>query len=82
MEWISQNWHIVWGLICLVLFISAAVYFRRNPGAIGAQTFFWMVPFSDPTGRTPSGATPRALVLCSLGILIILLAILLMPGFA
>jgi hypothetical protein len=82
MEWISQNWYIIWGLACLVFFISAAVYFRRNPDATGAQTFFWMVPFSDPTGRTPTGLTPRAVVLWLVGLIICILAAIFVPGFA
>ena len=82
MEWISQNWYIAWGLFCLALFIVAAVYFRRNPDATGAKTFFWMVPFADPTGRTPTGLTPRAVVLWLVGLIICILAALFVPGFA
>lgn len=82
MDWLAQNWHFVWGLVCLAVMIAALVHFRRNPEAPGARLFFRMVPFSDPTGATPTGLTSRAIVLWLFGVLIVLLAFLLVPGFA
>lgn len=82
MDWIAQSLYFVWGLICLVAVIAALIYFRRNPEAPGARLFFRMVPFSDPTGTTPTGLTPRAVVLWLLGMLIVLLAFLFVAGFA
>lgn len=82
MDWIAQSWHVVWGLICLAAMIAALVHFRRNPQAPGARLFFRMVPFSDPTGTTQTGLTPRAVVLWLFGVLIVLLAFLFVPGFA
>ena len=82
MEWIAQNWHVVWALIGVIAMIAALIHFRRNPDAPGARLFFRMVPFSDPTGTTPSGLTPRAVVLWLFGLLILLLAAFFVPGFA
>jgi hypothetical protein len=82
MDWVAQNWHIPWGLFCLAVFIGAGIYFWRNSDAKGARIYFWLVPFSDPTGRTPTGLTRRAVILWFIGLAIVLLAILFVPGFA
>ena len=82
MSWIAQNWHLVWGLACLAAFIVLMIYSRRNPEAVGARAFFRLVPFADPTGRAPRGLTHRAVVLWLIGLLILLLAIIFVPGFA
>ena len=82
MDWVAQNWHIPWGVFCLAVFIGAGIYYRRNPDASGARVYFRLVPFSDPTGRTPTGLTPRAVIIWLIGLAIVLLAILFVPGFA
>jgi hypothetical protein len=64
------------------VFIGAGIYFWRNPDAKGARIYFWLVPFSDPTCRTATGLTRRAVILWFIGLAIVLLAILFVPGFA
>ena len=81
MSWIAEYWYVVWALVCLAGIIAAGTHFWRNPEATGARIFFLMFPFADPTGRTPTGFTPRALVLWLMGLLILVLASLLVPGF-
>ena len=82
MNWIIQNWYVIWGLFCLGIAIACWIHFRRNPAATGARVFFFLFPGADPTGRTPTGLTPRAIVLWFVGVLIVLLASLFVPGFA
>ena len=82
MDWIIQNWYVVWGLLCFVAVVACWLHFRRNPEAPGARAFFWLFPGSDPTGQTPTGLTPRAIVLWVVGILIVLAANLFVPGFS
>lgn len=79
MKWLSLNWYIVSGLLGLFFTAVAYIHFRRNPEATGASVFFFLFPRADPTGRTPTGLTQRAVVLWFFGVLILLLARLFLP---
>lgn len=82
MDWFAEEGYAVWGLFWLAAFFAALIYLRRNPDSVGARIFFTLVPFTDPTDRTPTSLTPRAIVLWLIGMLIVLLAVLFVPGFA
>jgi hypothetical protein len=82
MTWLAQNWHLVWALFCLAVLSALIVHWRRNPEGRAARAFFYFVPIADPTGRASPQLTRRALVLFALGLLILLLAAIFVPGFA
>ncbi len=72
MHWLAENWWIVLGVFNIAIFVIALVHYRRNPEAPGARSFFKRAPLFDPTGKTPTGWTPRALLLWFVGMLIVL----------
>lgn len=79
MRWVSQNWYIGWGIACAVATVFAYFYFRRKPDAKGASVFFFLFPRADPTGRTPTSLTPRAIVLWLIGLLIVVITTIFIP---
>ena len=82
MGWLAENWYIAWALLCAAAVAVAAVHFRRHPEGPGARGFFRIFPRLDPAYNPSKELTPRSIVLWSAGLLIILLAILFIPGCA
>ena len=82
MNWLAENWYVAWALLCAAAIFGGAVHFRRNPEASGAKAFFWLFPRLNPGYKISSELTPLAIVLWCIGILIVLLAIIFVPGFA
>jgi hypothetical protein len=81
MPWLAQNWHWVWALVCLAALTALVVHWRRRPEGRAARAFFYLFPFADPTGRAAPQVTLRAIAFFVLGLLILLLAAILVPGF-
>jgi hypothetical protein len=82
MDWLTENWYVAWGIFCASAIVLVAIYCRRNPEASGARAFFWLFPRLDPNHDFLKEVTPLALVLWSIGILVVLAAIIFIPGFA
>jgi len=82
MKWLAENWYIAWSLLFLAVFIGARIYYGRNPEAPGAKAFFDMYPAGDPTGKTETGLTKRAVVLWLIGAFIVLLVFVFAPGYS
>ena len=87
MTWIIQHWYFLFGMFGLCATLIAAIYFRRKSDTTAARIFFFLVPIADPKfldldNPNPNRLTRRALVLVAVGLLIVLLAILFVPGFA
>jgi len=85
MPWLEENWHIAWAVLCLAAIGIGAMHFRRNPQAPGARAFFWLFPQLDPGYSYVKSITRATLVLWCVAFLIVvltLLAVFLVPGFA
>ena len=82
MGWLAENWHIAWALFCAAVIAVGTVYFRRNPEGPGARAFFRIFPRFNPVQDRFKELTPRAIVLWIAGLVIVVLAILFVPGFA
>ena len=82
MGWLAENWYIAWALFCAAVIAIGTVYFRRKPEGPGARAFFRIFPRLDPAHDRFKELTPRAMVLWTLGIAIVVLSILFVPGFA
>ena len=86
MNWLIQHWYVVWGLLGLAVVVAVGIHFRNHPESKGARVFFLLFPVSDPTILEPTSTnpfrpTPLAFLLFAIGILILLLAMLFVPGF-
>ncbi len=81
MVWLVENWYVILGVLWLAIVLLAVVFFRRHPDATGARVFFFLLPFADPHPTPSPRPTPRAIALFALGMLILLLAMLFVPGF-
>lgn len=82
MNWLTEHWYVAWAVLCAAAILVGAVRYRRNPDATGAKAFFWLFPRLDPNYKVSSETTPLAIVLWCIGVLIVLVAILFVPGFA
>ena len=87
MEWLIQHWYALCGMFGLGAALLAAIHYRKNPETTSARIFFSLFPIADPkifdfTSTNPNRPTGRALVLVAIGLFIVLLAILFVPGFA
>jgi hypothetical protein len=82
MNWLTENWYIAWGVLCGGGILVGGFFFRRNPDAAGAKAFFWLFPRFDPNYKLSRELTPLAIVLWCIGVIIVLLALLLVPGVA
>jgi hypothetical protein len=81
MPWLVENWQHVLGVLWLVAVLFVVFYFHHHPEASGAQFVFFLVPSANP--NRPRSPLPgrRALLLWAFGLLIVLMAILFVPGF-
>jgi hypothetical protein len=82
MGWLAENWYIAWALFCAAVIAVATLHFRRNPEGSGARAFFRIFPRRSSAYDGFKELTPRALVLWIAGLVIVVLAILFVPGFA
>jgi hypothetical protein len=81
MSWLLENWQQALGTLWLVAIGLAALYFHHHPEASCARIAFFLVPFANPNRPPlpPSGRLAPFLVL--FGLLIVLMAMLFVPGF-
>jgi hypothetical protein len=82
MGWLAKNWYIAWALFCAAVIALGTVYFRRKPEGPGARAFFRIFPLLDPAYARFKELTPRAIVLWTVGIVIVVFSIVFVPGFA
>jgi hypothetical protein len=71
MQWLLEYGYIVWALFSACVLAGLVIYWRKNPDARGAKSFFYFVPRLDPTGRTPPQVTRRAWWLFGFGIVLL-----------
>jgi hypothetical protein len=81
MSWLVENWRHILGVLWLVAVFLVVFYFYRHPEAAGARIVFFLVPSANPNRPRPALPGLRALLLWALGLFIVLMTILFVPGF-
>jgi hypothetical protein len=44
MDWMIENWWLVWGVMGLIVIAIASLHFRREPETRAGRMFFWFFP--------------------------------------
>jgi hypothetical protein len=81
MDWLSENWQYVLGVLWLATYFVVVFYFRRHPDARGARVVFFLEPWANPNRQRPPFPGRRTFFLWAFGVLIVLVAIFFVPGF-
>ena len=78
--WLSENWWLIWMVLASAVMVGAGLLARRSPNKRSSRIVFALFPAFNPELQRRK-VTPLSMWLVALGILIVLLAALFMPGF-
>ena len=81
-EWLAQYWYVVIGVVGAATCIGVRMYRREGSESFGTRLLYTIAPVLDPNSEERKSLTPRALVLFAIGLLIVGLLILFVPGFS
>jgi hypothetical protein len=79
--WLVQYWWLIWGIAGSAAFIAYRVRRRGGDESLPRRLLHVLVPASDPDSEERKQLTPRALLLFGVGLLIVLLFAIFVPGF-
>jgi hypothetical protein len=79
-SWIANNWWWVWPIVVAVAYITYRVR-SRGEGEPVSRGVYAVFPVLDPNGTEQRQLTPRVVGLFAIGLVIILVAVLFVPGF-
>lgn len=80
--WITENWWWFWGIAGGIAYITYKVHKRGGNESLHTRILYVFVPALDPKSERRDQLTPRALLLLGIGLLILLAAMFLVPGFS
>ena len=80
-KWFAENWWVIWGVVGSAAYIAYRVHRRDGDESLPVRLLDTLVPVLDAKSEERRQLTPRAFVLFGVGVLIILAAILFVPGF-
>jgi hypothetical protein len=79
--WFIQNWWLVWGIVGSAAYIGYRVRSRGGDESLPRRVLYALAPVLDPESEERKQLTPRAVFLFVVGLLILLLLMLFVPGF-
>ena len=81
-QWLAANWWWVWALVGGSGFVAYRVHRRGGEESMPVRVLYALFPVLDPNSEERRQLTPRAVILVGLGLIIIAIASLLVPGFS
>lgn len=79
-EWFRQNWYLITGIGGAAVFIAVRMHRDGVEGPFVRRLLYAIMPVLNPYSSERKSLTPRAIVLALVGLLIVAVVSLIVPG--
>lgn len=78
--WFANNWWWAWSIVGVCAYIAYRTHRRGGDEALPVRVLYALAPVLDAKSEERRQLTPRALILFGIGLVVVLAAVLFVPG--